>query len=132
MIRLMTPSGESNTPRRWDSDDIAEVRADALDVLLDALQWQLAEARWQTIEQALAAMDAALTSGDMDELAAATADLELAGPLRIIPIDPAVGPTPAARDLLNKLVHSLGGVAAGRQRGESADAGAGNADTSDS
>ena len=77
-------------------------------------------------------MDAALTSGDMDELAAATADLELAGPLRIIPIGPAVGPTPAARDLLNKLVHSLGDVAAGRQVGDSENAGAGNADTSDS
>ncbi len=132
MIRLMTPSGESNTPQRWDSDDIMEVRTDALDVLSDALQWQLAEARWQAIEQILAAMDASLTSGDMDEFAAATADLELAGPLRIIPIGPAVGPTPAARDLLNKLVYRLGGVATGRQGGESEDAGAGHADTSDS
>lgn len=126
----MTSSGDSNTPQRWDSGDVTAVRAEALDVLSDALLWQLAEERWQPIEQILTAMDAALAHGDMDALAAATADLELAGPLRLIPIGPAVGPTPKARDLLNRLVHSLGGVAAGRQAGGPEDAGAGDADTS--
>jgi hypothetical protein len=125
----MTSSDESNTPQRWDSGDIAEARTEALDVLSDACLWQLAEGRWQAIEQILIAMDAALAGGDLDALAAATADLELAGPLRIIPIGPAIGPTPAARDLLNKLVHVLGGVIAGRSAGESEDAGAGHADT---
>jgi hypothetical protein len=126
----MTSSGESKTPQRWDPSDITEVRTEALDVLSDAFHWQLAAARWQAIEQILVAMDAALTSGDIDELAAATADLELAGPLRIIPIGPATGPTPTARDLLNKLVHSLGGVTVKGQTGPSGDAGAGHADTS--
>jgi CATRA-associated small protein len=126
----MPPSDESNAPQRWDSGGITEVRTEALDVLSDALFWQLAEARWQAIEQILIAMDAALARGDLDALAVATADLELAGPLRIVPIGPATGPTPVARDLLNKLVHVLGGVTAGGQAGESEDAGEGHADTS--
>jgi hypothetical protein len=125
----MTPSGESSSPQQWDDADIKELHAEALDVLSDAQVWQLAQARWETIEQVLAAMDAALASGDIDALAEATAALELAGPLRIIPIGPAVGPTPVARDLLNKLVHFLGGVSAKEQTGESTDAGACNADT---
>jgi hypothetical protein len=127
MIGLMTPSEESSTPQRWDDADIKELHAEALDVLSDAQLWQLAEARWQTIEQVLATMDAALASGDIDALAEATAALELAGPLRIIPIGSAVGPTPVARDLLNKLVHFLGGVSAKEQTGEPTDAGAGDA-----
>jgi len=126
----MTPSGESDTPQRWDSGEITEVRTEALDVLSDALLWQLAEARWQEIEQILIAMDSARARGDIAALAGATADLELAGPLRIIPIGPAVGPTPVARDLLNKLVHCLGGVTAKGQAGESGGAGAGHAGAS--
>ena len=43
---------------------------------------------------------------------------------------PAAGPTPVARDLLNKLVHFLGGVSAEEQTGPPTDAGAGNAGTS--
>jgi len=134
MIRPMTPSGESDsTPQRWHSGDITAIESEALDALSDAAAWQLAEARWQAIERILVAMDAALASGDVDALAAATADLELAGPLRIIPIGPPpTGPPPAVRDLLNKLVHSLGGVAAGRQPGEPQDAGADDAGTSGS
>jgi hypothetical protein len=127
MIVPMTPSGESSTPQQWDDADIKELHAEALDVLSDAKLWQLAETRWQTIEQVLATMDAALTSGDIDALAEATAALELAGPLRILPIGPAVGPTPVARDLLNKLVHFLGGVSAKEQVGEPTNAGAGDA-----
>jgi hypothetical protein len=120
----MTPSGESSAPQRWDDADIRELHAEALDVISDARLWQLAEARWQTIEQVLATMEAALASGDIDALAEATAALELAGPLRILPIGTAVGPTPVARDLLNRLVHFLGGVSAKEQ---ATDAGAGDA-----
>jgi hypothetical protein len=123
----MTPSGESSTPQRWDDADIRELHGEALDVLSDAQLWQLAEARWETIEQVLATMEAALASGDIDALAEATAALELAGPLRILPIGPAVGPTPVAGDLLNRLVYSLGGVSAKEQAGDPTDAGAGDA-----
>jgi CATRA-associated small protein len=128
----MTSSGDSNAPRRRDSGDRTAVRSEALDVLSDVLLWQLAEPRWQAIEQILVAMDAALAQGDMDALEEATADLELAGPVRLIPIGPAVGPTPVARDLLNRLVHSLGGVTAPGQAGEPEDPGAGHADTTSS
>jgi hypothetical protein len=125
----MASSGETNAPRRWDSGDIAIVRSEALDVLSDASLWQLAGARWQAIDEILTTMDAALARGDMDAFAVATANLELAGPLRIVPIGSATGPAKPTRDLLNKLVHSLGGVGIEGPAGESGDAGAGNADT---
>jgi hypothetical protein len=124
----MAPSGEPGIPEQRGSGDVAEFRAEALDVLSDAFQWLLAETRWQAIEQILTAMDAAVETGDTAALAAATADLELAGPLRIIPIGPPpVGPPPKARDLLNKLVYSLGGTVVGDEPGSAAGDGANNA-----
>lgn len=98
-----------------DSWDVAEVRAEALDVISDALQWQLTQARWDAIEQILAELDAALTAGDIDALVKATAELELAGPLRILRISatPLVAPNPRVRDQLNQLVFTLGGTSAG-------------------
>lgn len=101
----------------WNSADTGSVRTEALDVLSDALSWRLAGPRWAAIEQVLAAMDAALAAGDVATLAAATTDLELAGPVRIIRIgaDPAVPPPTTVRDRLNQLVHSLGGVPAADQ-----------------
>jgi len=103
------------------------MRAEALDALSDVRSWQLAEERWPRIYQVLVAMAAAADVGDPDALAAATVQLEMAGPLRIIPIDLATGPTPPVRDLLNKLVHTLGGLTAGQLR-EPGDAGAVDAD----
>jgi hypothetical protein len=120
---------ESDAPSRWNSGEIDEIRSEALAALSDAFSWKLAEARWQEIHRVLAVMAAALESGDLDALATATAHLELAGPLRIVPIGPAMGPTPAVRDLLNELVHTLGGVTAARPPQEPGDAGAANADS---
>jgi len=99
-------------PASGDSGDVADVRAEALDVVSDALQWQLAGARWQAIERVLIAMDAALQVGDPEALAAASADLELAGPLRITRIGatPVIPPAPPVRDRLNRLARSLGGT----------------------
>lgn len=101
----------------WNSADTGDVRADALDVISDALSWRLAGTRWAAIEQVLAAMDAALATGDVVALAAATTDLELACLMRITRIGAVavVPPSPAVRDRLNQLVHSLGGVSAADQ-----------------
>jgi hypothetical protein len=101
-------------PPSWDAGDVAGIRAEALDVLSDALQWRLADVRWQAIGQMLATMDAALAADDLTALSAATADLELAGPLRITRIGatPVVPPPAPVRDRLNRLVHSLGATSA--------------------
>ncbi len=98
-------------PAGHDSGNGVDLRAEALDVISDVLQWRLAYASWEAIEQVLAALDAALAAGDLDALAAAIADLELAGPLRITRIGatPAVPAPPPVRDVLNRLVFSLGG-----------------------
>jgi hypothetical protein len=120
---------EPGAPVPWDSSDTDEVRAQALDALSDASSWKLAEERWQEICRVLATMTAALDSGDVEALAVATARLELAGPLRIIRIGATAGPPPPARDLLNKLVHALGGVTAERRPKEPGDAGTASADS---
>jgi hypothetical protein len=105
------PGGDGTSTDSAAIDGAAEVRAEALDLLKDALHWHLAEARWQAIEHVLITMDAALTVSDLAALAAATADLELAGPLRITRIGatPVVPPPPPIRDRLNRLVYVLGG-----------------------
>lgn len=97
------------TDPRGNAADKDEIRTEALAALSDALVWKLADVRWQEISRILDAMDTALRSGDLDAFSAATAQLELAGPLRIIPIG-AGSPPPRVRDLLNSLVHALGGV----------------------
>jgi hypothetical protein len=99
---------------------VFDVRAEAVVVISDALQWRLTAARWQAIEELLAAMDAALAADDLEALAAAITDLELAGPVRITRIGaaPAVPAPPQVRDRLNRLVNSLGGTSA-PNRGES-------------
>lgn len=114
------------TKRRPDGEGPAEaaaVRADALEVVSDALQWQLPLTQWQTIEQALAAMQAAATAGDMAALVKATADLEVAGPLRIqrISATPSGAPEPRVRELLNQLVFTLGGTSASTSQQEDKD-----------
>jgi hypothetical protein len=100
-----------------EDSEIASARAEALDAVSEAQQWQLADARWQVVEQVLVAMDAALAAGDVQALMAATAELELAGPLRLTRISvAAVAAPPQVRGLLNRMVYSLGGITAGRQQ----------------
>jgi hypothetical protein len=111
---MASPDG---SPPSWGSSDVVGVRAEALDVVSDIDQWRLADARWQAIDQVLAAMAAALETDDLEALAAATAELELAGPVRITRIGatPVVPPPPQVRDRLNLLVHALGGTSAGER-----------------
>jgi hypothetical protein len=112
-VTLNGMSSSDDPSASWDRAEVVDVRAEALDVVAGARRWQTTEARWQAIAQLLAAIEAAVTAGDADALAAATADLELAGPLRIrkigtIPVVPA--PEPVIYRL-NRLVHALGGTA---------------------
>jgi hypothetical protein len=118
MVSPYEPPAGTNPSEDFDA------RAEALDVVSEVLEWRLAEARWQAIQQVLIAMEAALAAGDLDALAAATADLELAGPLRITRIGttPVVAAAPPVRDLLNRLVYSLGGIPAPQREPEAAGA----------
>ncbi|MEU6590543.1 CATRA system-associated protein [Streptomyces sp. NPDC046881] len=88
-----------------------ETRDDAVDVLDDLLQWQLTAERWERVEALVRSLDQALVEGDGDALRAATAELELAGPVRITRIgSKALIPVPEkTRDRANRLVHTLGG-----------------------
>ena len=113
MFVTLSSMGSWDEPQPgWEPGDVLGVRAEALDVISDALQWRLADARWQAIEQVLIAMEAALQADDPEALTAATADLELVGPLRVIRIGATavVSAPPPVRDRLNWLVHSLGGT----------------------
>jgi hypothetical protein len=112
---------------RWDLDDNAEIRGEALDALTDALRWKLADERWQEIHGLLATMAEALETGDVAALAEATTHLELAGPLRITPIGAASGPPREVRVLVADLVHTLGGVTADQRPDEPGDTGAAGA-----
>jgi hypothetical protein len=119
--------GEPSMPTGQKQREAAGIRAEALEALSDAFAWKLADARWQEIRQILDSMAAALQAGDVDALSAATAHLELAGPLRIIPIGAAAGPPPLVHDLLNTLVHALGGVTVDGPPPEPGDEGAASA-----
>jgi hypothetical protein len=97
---------------RWDVGDVADPRAEALDVVSDALRWLLTETRWPAVEQLVVAMETAVETADRNALEEATAELELAGPLRMTRIGavPLVPPPPRVLDRLNRLVYSLGSV----------------------
>jgi hypothetical protein len=98
-------------PLSSDSAAYAAALGEALDALQDASQWQLTDAKWAAVEQILDAMQAALDSHDLEALATATTDLELAGPLRLIKIGTKpVEPPPPTRDRLNRMVDSIGGA----------------------
>jgi CATRA-associated small protein len=106
---MNSPGGRADG---WDPGDVLDARAQALDVVQAALGWHLTGARWQAVDQALTAMAEALETGDLDALVAATAELELDGPVRLTPITAALVTRPASpiRDRLNRLVYSLGGT----------------------
>ena len=107
----------SEPPRDGGAGAMTAAYAEALDVVEDALLWRLTEARWQAIEDVLTAMEAAAAAGDPAALTSATADLELAGPLRLTRIGatPAVPAAAAVHDQLIRLRYSLGGVSVAEQ-----------------
>jgi len=112
------------------SEDLAQIRTEAVRALSHVEYWELTPARWELLAGMLDGLAAAAPAGDVDAIAVATADLELAGPMRITPIGagsrPAeAGPTgvvripvpPEIRERVNELIHMLrGGGESGRAR----------------
>ncbi|MFB7336955.1 CATRA system-associated protein [Streptomyces adustus] len=87
-----------------------ETRDDAVDVLTDLLEWQLVEERWERVDAIVRSLTEALAAGDRAALRNATAELELAGPIRITRIgaEPLIPAPDRTRDRANRLVHALG------------------------
>jgi hypothetical protein len=106
----MSGGGVDQLPGSGPFDD--ETKADALDVLNDLLEWQLAAQRWERVERIVDALAEALAAGDADALREATAELEVAGPVRITRIGatPQIPAPERVRDVANHLVHVLGGA----------------------
>ena len=97
------------------SDDLAQIRADAVWTLSQVLRWELSAARWDLLGGMLDALADAAAEADADAIAVATADLELTGPMRITPIG-AAGTDwheapPRIRERVNELIHVLRGGA---------------------
>jgi hypothetical protein len=87
-----------------------ETREDALDVLSDVYHWRLPSTRWTQVSTAMRALETALAAQDVAAVRAATADLELCGPVRATRIGAEPGTPPhEVRDRVNTLVYSLGG-----------------------
>jgi hypothetical protein len=95
----------------WRTDDLAEVRRDALSVLRDMLGWRLSTARWEAIAGSVEALAAYLDLGDLAAARDIVIQLELAGPVRITRIGavPAQPPPPPVRERVNHLIHRLSG-----------------------
>jgi CATRA-Associated Small Protein len=60
----------------------SSILQDAVDTLSGLARWRLDQLRWQLVEQSVEAVEQALDLGDENLLQAATADLELLGPVR--------------------------------------------------
>jgi len=94
------------------TDQVAQVRDDAQDVLRDMLEWSLVPARWADVEDALDVLDAKLDLTGPEQLAAfsdATTTLELSAPVRISRVDKLAVPVPdKIRERVNHLIHELG------------------------
>jgi hypothetical protein len=93
------------------TEDPQQVREDAVHVLEDLRLLELSPARWEGIAGILEALAAEVAVGDLSNLAEATIQLELAGPVRLIRIGavPSEPPPPLVRERINQLIHTLSG-----------------------
>jgi hypothetical protein len=92
-------------------DQPEQVLQDAVHVLEDLLVWELSPARWEGIAGILDALAAEVADSDLSNLAEATIQLELAGPVRLTRIGatPTEPPPPRVRERINQLIHRLSG-----------------------
>ncbi|WP_329282043.1 CATRA conflict system CASPASE/TPR repeat-associated protein [Streptomyces sp. NBC_01451] len=86
-----------------------ETRTDVLEVLGDLLAWELTPQRWERVEPIVVSLAEALAAGDGAAARDATADLELAGPVRATRLGavPVIPVPEHIRDQADHLVHSL-------------------------
>jgi hypothetical protein len=95
-------------------DDIGSgrVREAGRIVLADVLGWRTTAQHWERIAALVAAVERAVDDGDLDALDKATADLELAVPVRSNRIEEPPRERTAIdddlRERVNRLQHSLG------------------------
>jgi hypothetical protein len=95
----------------WRTEDLEEVRQDAVSVLQDVLSWRLSTARWDVIAGSVEALATYLDLGDLAAARDIVIQLELAGPVRITRIGavPSQPPPPPVRDRVNHLIYRLSG-----------------------
>jgi hypothetical protein len=105
------------------SDLPGQIRQEALSVLRGMRLWKLPHTRWEAIAGILASMTAELEAGNLDAVAEATVQLEIAGPVRLdwIGAPPAEEPPPPVRERINRLIHQLSGEDSGKDSGADGD-----------
>lgn len=93
----------------WRTEDLEEVRQDAVSVLQDMLSWRLSAARWDAIAGSVEALATYLDLGDLAAARDIVIQLELAGPVRITRIGalPSQPPPPPVRERINHLIHRM-------------------------
>jgi hypothetical protein len=85
-----------------------QIRQHTLTIVQNAQKWELPAARWEVIAAVLAVLLQALDQGNLDAVAEAAIQLELAGPTRITKIGaPAKPAPPPVRERLNETVTKL-------------------------
>ncbi|URN14710.1 MULTISPECIES: CATRA system-associated protein [Streptomyces] len=104
----LSPEGGTNAPPGSCGVE-PETRRMAMDVLEDIPAWRLRRGDWNAVGHGLEAMRRSLAAGDTAGLRRALADVEMAGPHRIVGLeDAALLPLPEeCRERVDELVHAL-------------------------
>lgn len=112
LARVLFAAGMGRHMSDWETDDLAEVRRDALSVLRDVLGWRLSAARWEGIAGSVEALAASLELSDLAAAEGMVIQLELAGPVRVTRIGalPTQPPPAKVRERISQLIHRLSGA----------------------
>ena len=92
-----------------------ETVQDAVVLLQDLVLWEMSPQRWERVDELLQRINDAYAARDATELRAATAELEISGPVRILRIGSkqSTGIPPMTLERRNTLIHSLSSPATG-------------------